>query len=59
LLFWSGYNPLAWITRDTVSRDWDFDELSATLPFWLPADATLETLGATTNISVLEFNIIP
>jgi len=44
---------------NTAFPNQNFDELSATLPFWLPAGATLETLGSTTNISVLEFNIIP
>lgn len=36
-----------------------FSELEATLPFWMPAGATLEVLGTATNISVLEFNIVP
>lgn len=36
-----------------------FDELAATLPFWIPEGYTLETLGTTSNISLLEFNIVP
>lgn len=53
----SSYPTCVNFVNTTLSQG--FDELSATLPFWLPAGATLETLGAQTFISVVEFNIIP
>jgi hypothetical protein len=36
-----------------------FDELAVSLPFWVPAGVTLEALGTATNISLIEFNVIP
>lgn len=35
------------------------DKMNASLPMFLPANATLQTLGSTTFLSVIEFNIVP
>jgi hypothetical protein len=53
----SGYANCANYVNNDLSKG--FDELAASLPFWVPTGATLECLGSDTFISLIEFNIIP
>ncbi len=53
----SGYPNCSNYVNNDLSKG--FDELAASLPFWVPAGATLECLGSDSFISLIEFNIIP
>ena len=53
-------NSSGWVDRvNNAQGNTTIEDMNASLPMWIPAGTTVQTLGSTSFLSVLEFNIIP